>query len=736
MDAPRNGRPGPWIVVLLIVLGVLVGGFGWWWNVLGPGRVQWVQEGRVKHGEHGEHGGGEGEERKYGGEEKGSVGFPVVPENSRGIVGVGVCAECHTERAEEFVATDHFRTSRVLERSEFEGRIEAGRNRLKTVDPGLVFEILAEGDGVVQRALRVESTAVQEEAIREERVALVYGAGNFDEDYFYWQSDRLFQLPVAYLHSRETWCYAPGFVDGSADFNRPVPARCLECHVTSAEPLPGAANRYDKRSLVLGVTCERCHGAGEAHVAHHRGAAADSDPAFIVMPSDLSRQAQLDLCGQCHGNAEKRRTAPFSFQPGDRLEDHFRMDLNEFPEEDHTANQLRYLQASACFQQTATMTCTTCHDPHADRATQRAGSIASCTNCHQSDDCGERPRLSDSIRDACVDCHMPKRPVANITFDVGGDRYVPAIERHDHRIAVHPDATLDVKLSELSARGEASSPTWNELLSERQAMLIAEAEATEGAGRWLAAALALRRLVELEPSGPWQTRLDEILDRRRRTDRQTWEALRAMDQKDYPTAIAKLRGVLEERPGFAVAEGRLGLLLAETGELEEGMQHLQRVAELDPDDGYGLALLGYIELTRGNPSAAKAHYDQAAEIDPYNAKLEFYRGVVRMQLGEFDEALRLLDRSIEIDSSTLEAPLARVAVLSKQGDHEAAITAGRQLAEQTFRRNPTVLVGLADAYAAAGRKGEAASALSQALPLVPPEQRKELEERIAVLKAD
>ena len=45
----------------------------------------------------------------------------------------------------------------------------------------------------------------------------------------------------------------------------------------------------------------------------------------IVHPGKLPRDRQIDVCGQCHTNAMDRYTPLFSFRPGDKLADLFRV---------------------------------------------------------------------------------------------------------------------------------------------------------------------------------------------------------------------------------------------------------------------------------------------------------------------------------------------------------------------------------------------------------------------------
>jgi hypothetical protein len=93
--------------------------------------------------------------------------------------------------------------------------------------------------------------------------------------------------------------------------------RCLECHASYFEWIPGSIDRYRKTSLVLGITCERCHGPGREHAARHR--LNSSLPAgtseSIVNPTLLTRDRQIDLYGLCHSGAGTPIVPSLTFLP-------------------------------------------------------------------------------------------------------------------------------------------------------------------------------------------------------------------------------------------------------------------------------------------------------------------------------------------------------------------------------------------------------------------------------------
>jgi Cytochrome c554 and c-prime len=166
--------------------------------------------------------------------------------------------------------------------------------------------------------------------------------------------------------------------------------RCLHCHSTYVKQTPDGP---DFNSVVPGVTCERCHGPGAAHVNAIRAGAAERR---ILNPAKLSGDDLLLLCGECH------RSEP---PPGMLFDDPV---LTRF--------QPVGLQLSACFQKSnAGITCTTCHSPHEDARRNAADFYdRRCIGCHNG-----TSRVKCKVQPAgeCVSCHMAKtRPLPYMIF--------------------------------------------------------------------------------------------------------------------------------------------------------------------------------------------------------------------------------------------------------------------------------------------------------------------------------
>lgn len=367
----------------------------------------------------------------------------VAASSGRGYLGAEACKECHAERYESFARTAHHLTSRlgigVL--TTVAGSFQDGANTVQTSDPRLQFRLEGRPEGLWQTAEVAEDGCT---ARHSERIDIAIGSGKLGQTYLYWRGDRLWELPVSYLTRPGKWVNSPGYRDGLADFTRPILPRCLDCHATWFQVLPGGLNAYRRDGFVLGVSCERCHGPGAAHVEHHRRQPGEAAGRHIVHPGRLEPSRQIEICARCHSPIGAVAGAPFAYN--------LEMPLLEVPPQHaglrpsavgvHSNNQTRRLQMSRCYLESPSMTCVTCHDPHVlERGETRVFS-ARCQRCHDAARCGWAERVGERIRDDCVTCHLPEVDDPGTPFAAAGQVEFPRLR--EHRVAVYREAAQRV----------------------------------------------------------------------------------------------------------------------------------------------------------------------------------------------------------------------------------------------------------------------------------------------------
>ncbi len=361
-----------------------------------------------------------------------SDGRPGEEGANWGFVGAEACADCHRERYDSYARTAHFLTSAPADASTVLGPTHGPDSVLRSAHPDLQFRMLSEPNGRI----------VQEVSFRQLRkrvpMDIVTGAGVVGQTYLFWQGAALYQDHVSFYTRNGSWINSPGYQDGTAWYARKVIPKCLECHATYVETVGHDLPVYDPTTLILGISCERCHGPGADHVSYHRSHA-DGAAKYIVNPSDLSADQQNSICAQCHFGSATPKRPPFSFRPGDAVEDFWQLPpgAESMAGGVHSSNQLARLRLSACFTGSPAMTCSECHDPHVNQRGDIRWFSQRCQGCHAVEHCGLFERLGPTISANCIDCHMPQREDDKIVVHNRSGTEFPLLR--DHFIRILPD---------------------------------------------------------------------------------------------------------------------------------------------------------------------------------------------------------------------------------------------------------------------------------------------------------
>jgi hypothetical protein len=358
----------------------------------------------------------------------------LSPPDSVKYAGDAACQSCHAAEFASYQATGHHLTSQLANAQSVAGNFSDGKNVFKTSNPFLSFRM-------TEDAQRFHETAVDEVAPGKklevsEPLDLVVGSGRKAQTYLYWKNDLLFELPVTYWIESGQWVNSPGYEDGTVRFDRAIYPRCLECHGSSFVSQAPPPNRYEKSSVVLGISCERCHGPGKAHVALYSSARppAKGGATGIVNPAKLSRGRNMDTCAICHAGVGTSLAPALSYVPGAPLEKYLKLAKMDAEQAiDVHGNQVQLLESSRCYL-SSQMTCVTCHNVH---TVQRDTASYShyCLDCHQAKQCGKFATMGEAITKNCVDCHMPLKK-SNALFSSANQQTLQLPVR-THRIAVY-----------------------------------------------------------------------------------------------------------------------------------------------------------------------------------------------------------------------------------------------------------------------------------------------------------
>ena len=385
---------------------------------------------------------------------------PVSSSEYEQYAGSASCVKCHQSVYESHINTAHFQTSALASAKTIKGSFEPGHNTFSFKNGGVV-EMQNKG-AVFFQAAYLRGV----EKIRQP-FDIVTGSGTKGQTYLSWTGDSLYQLPVSYFTSANYWCNSPGMPNKIVYF-RPITSRCLECHTTYAEKVPGSGEdpeRFIKGKMILGVDCEKCHGPSAKHVTYQTANPTDTIAKFIINPATFSRQQSLDLCALCHGGRLKKTKPSFEFKSGDNLNDFFIYDAlsKDAASIDVHGNQYGLLAASKCFQVSKTMTCITCHNVHENEQQKRELFSQRCISCHNSDHKGDiickmTKQMGNTINENCTGCHMPQLPSKAIAVLLQGSDTVTPATMHTHLIKNYPDETKKI-LAYLQSGSSKNSST-------------------------------------------------------------------------------------------------------------------------------------------------------------------------------------------------------------------------------------------------------------------------------------
>ncbi len=346
------------------------------------------------------------------------------------------CQTCHQQIFDTFIETAHFRSSAEASGQSIKGRFSEGHNLLRTRSRSVYFKMERRSGTFYETAIDLTRGSITR------RIDLVIGSGRRGQSYLFWQSGLLFELPVSYLTGIEQWINSPGYQDGQIDFGRLIVPRCLECHATSFTWETGGGVARYSRVYALGISCAKCHGDGRGHVKYHAAHPGATRGKFILNPAQFTRDRKLDNCALCHSGERDPKEPPFSYRPGERLDDYLVPHSDrDVPTPDVHGNQVGLLRGSKCFRSSPEMSCSTCHNVHRPER-DLAGFAQKCLACHQ---VGEHPKAEEigaRMMTACIDCHMPNQKSRAIQINTPRQQF--ALYFRSHAIGIYPEVAAAV----------------------------------------------------------------------------------------------------------------------------------------------------------------------------------------------------------------------------------------------------------------------------------------------------
>ena len=360
--------------------------------------------------------------------------------NGERFVGSTTCMECHSDMYTTHLETAHFNSSDIANSKNVKGSFEAGSNILDLKD--VAFEMKIDSGSLYQHTTLKNRSSKKPPS----KFDIVIGSGVKGQSYLTWENDALYQMQVSYYTPSNNWVNSPSFPTYS--FSRPIGDACIKCHMTFATNRNDSkdGNSFDKDRMVYGIDCERCHRPSEKHVVYHRKNPEIKEAKYMLRLQDLPRQQRLDACAQCHSGlrSELLKGSPFSYLTGEVLSDYSRNNDTTISNEklDVHGNQYGLLTSSECFKQSATIDCSTCHDPHKNQRGNSNYFNSKCIGCHSKNKsiCTAETTVKNNMENNCIACHMPKIASKAMQVQLTQDSLETSFYVRSHLIGVYTDA--------------------------------------------------------------------------------------------------------------------------------------------------------------------------------------------------------------------------------------------------------------------------------------------------------
>lgn len=580
--------------------------------------------------------------QETGGRESATTEVTAPPYRSpASTAGAEACIDCHRDLVEDWSVTGMARTLQTVEIEEL-----AGLGPVLDGDSGYRYHYTTTAGG--ESLVLAETHTDRPEHAFGTEVLFAIGSGEIDRSYAVAHGAGMWFSPVEVVTTevgRHT-ALAPGAaMKHGQRLSLPITPECLGCHTDAPPPRDFPLNLRPNPAewQPRGLSCAACHGKAAQHAnwqeADLSGEEIESeDP--IVSIRDLDRWQELSICAACHlqGDARLVLNGQELGPPppgGDLLEQRALFVAAESTDDVGFVSQIERMTLSECFLQSE-MTCITCHDPHRSlhQGKERDRVRASCTKCH-ADDSAKRMRtlvggkpsasacsrlasgaiethaeqIGDVLREDCVTCHMPRTGVFDVAEVMIHDHFI----RRDTSGARGPTAEADLRFPE-SATGDWRRFRWPG---------VEAPEHIDDPGLWMMAYASgehLQRAMEFVDRTPGKAAADLPMYHHVRGS--LLES--AGRQTDAVTAYER---ALKLDPALAPSAINLGLLLGRTGDVDRGLELLDRVIERYPRADGALRNRGILRHGRGDLEGFVEDLTRAFQVRP--------DGALALKLAEF-----------------------------------------------------------------------------------------------------
>lgn len=665
-----------------------------------------------------------------------------------GYIDSRVCASCHSDISASFSQTGMGRSFSVPNAAAPHANFDNQTVYNKASD---MYYTMFDRDGKLFEQRYQLGYRGQRTNIVDEQIDYVIGSGNHARTFLHRDvQGQLIELPVTwYAEGSGYWAMSPGYDrPDQDDFRRAIPAECVFCHNGYIRPLSafnpqGLDPPSFPADLPSGIDCQRCHGPGRKHVmavaAHAPGAVIR---AAIVNPARLGRERQLEVCMQCHletssshmpNEIRRYNRTVFSYRPGEPLGDYklyFDPVSNRKGDRFEIAHAAYRLRMSACFRNSS-MTCLTCHDPHASYRASGATQhyLAVCKSCHQT----VKHTVALPADSTCLTCHMPQRRADDAVHVVMTDHYIQ--RNKPARDLLAPKSEIDNRPQDRDGIVLYYPP---QLPPTAENQLYLDVAAVKDGSQGAPAIARLQAaLIKSAPEAPeFYFELAHAYSKENRNgDAIHWyeEALR--HRSIYPAASEELAVALDAEGKTARAEqvlrealadspaddrllANLGNLYLREDRIADARRTLLHALDLNPGLAQAQNLLGLLAVRQKDAGQAAERFRAAIRDNPSLSEAHYNLANLLSGTGDYEQAAYQFQRAIRINSQYAAAHHGYGLMLELMHSYDQALDE-LEHAAQLDPRDAQMHGDLADLLAARGQLPEAEAQYKIALAGAP-----------------
>lgn len=486
---------------------------------------------------------------------------------------------------------------------------------------------------------------------REEQVDFVIGSGNQTRSYIYEENGYFYEMPLTWYVKKQIWDLSPGYDKGkNSRFERPIGDQCMNCHNSEQHFVNNSVNKFT--TVGLGMSCEKCHGAGSYHIdkqtKNEKIALSGKADRSIVNPARLAVQLQFDVCRQCHLEGitvPKQGKKNTDFRPGEPLNRYFDVfiPVSSNSTDYGFASHAERLQQSQCFIQSAgKLTCTSCHNPHEALTNNVTATYnEKCQSCHAGSAhqkvCNRD--IKSSKENNCIGCHLGKSGTTDIPHVSSTDHFIRVRSKKKETAKKgftfknYSDTTVDSRALGLAYLDYFETVEKNKTYLDSVTRFLAHLDNQQNLRYYyLRETMPQRALLQASPESVNNSSEAFYL-----AELRSKAGLSSIEYYEKAAVLA---------PDNLSAMFSLAVAYSNVGQTQHAIETYQKLLRLRPSHAGALANLGFTFMQQGDLRQALTFTNKAINYHPDYVLARENRINILLQRGEIETALKYLDEDL------------------------------------------------------------------------------------------